>query len=120
MAALMSCSPDCIKLLQPDGRLAYMSHNGRCAMEVDDVNALLDQPWSSFWPKEHAETINASVDAARAGKIAHFVADCPTAKGRMCRWDVTVMGVVGADKSVVEIMAVSRETDDPCRPLTIT
>ena len=120
IAAMMACSPDCIKLLAPDGRVVYMSHNGRCAMEIDDLSDVVGRAWSQLWPDEHSHLIDGSVAAARDGKIAHFVAECPTAKGRPARWDVTVMGIFNDRNTLVEIMAISRETDDPCRPLVVT
>ncbi|MEX0308855.1 MAG: PAS domain-containing protein [Tateyamaria sp.] len=120
MAAMMACSPDCFKLLTPDGKIAYMSHNGRCVMEIDNLDDVLHQPWSALWPSEHKPLIEGAVTAAQDGKIAHFVAECPTAKGSPGRWDVTVMGIFSVTNALIEIMAISRETDDPCRGLVVT
>ncbi|MEL6451904.1 MAG: PAS domain-containing protein [Pseudomonadota bacterium] len=117
-ASMMACTLDCIKLLNPDGRIGYMSHNGRCAMDICDLNQVLGATWWTLWPEERREMVKASVDYARAGRTANFVADCPTATGRPARWDVTVQGVTDSDGTVVEIMAVSRHTHDPERALT--
>ncbi|MBY5934355.1 PAS domain-containing protein [Tateyamaria omphalii] len=119
-AAMMSCTRDCVKLLSPEGLITYMSHNGRCAMEIDDLGAIVGRRWSEVWPSESTPLIEGAVTAACDGKMAHFIAECPTARQRLARWDVTVIGIAGQDGRLDEIMAVSRETLDPCRPLTIT
>ncbi|WP_147103474.1 PAS domain-containing protein [Tateyamaria sp. syn59] len=119
-AAMMACTRDCVKLLSSDGRITYMSHNGRCAMDIDDLAQVLGKYWAELWPPQSTDLINGAVAAAQAGKMAHFVADCPTGRKRMARWDVTVIGIPNAQGGLSEIMAVSRETIEPCRPLTIT
>lgn len=117
-AVLMSCSLDCIKLMTPDGIISYMSHNGMCAMEVEDLDAVTGQPWWAFWPDAQQDTIRAAVSSARAGKIVNFIADCPTARGTAARWDVTVQGVFEEDGALREIIAVSRRTSEPLRDLS--
>ena len=117
-SALMSCSPDCIKLLCPEGRITYMSHNGRCAMEICDLTQVLGANWWLLWPEHHHGLIQSAITEARAGRTANFIADCPTAGGREARWDVTVQGIFDDSGALYEIMAVSRETHEDPRPLT--
>ncbi len=40
---------DCIKVLDLDGRLQFMSDGGKRVMEVDDFSALKGCPWIEFW-----------------------------------------------------------------------
>ncbi|MFD1341934.1 PAS domain-containing protein [Litorisediminicola beolgyonensis] len=115
----MEQSRDCIKLLQSDGTIEYMSHNGLCAMEIDDLSVVLGKVWWTLWPEEVRETLKQAVSAACTGRMANFVADCPTAKGHPRRWDVTVTGLVGARGAVEEILAVSTQTEDRARPLRV-
>jgi len=117
-AALMSCSPDCIKLLTPDGRIGYMSHNGRCAMDIDDLALVHNKYWWSLWPEDRQDMIRDAVTTAATGKTVNFIADCPTGHGRPARWDVTVQGIFGGDGQLIEIMAVSRATADMQRQMT--
>ena len=117
-AVLMSCSLDCIKLLNPEGQISYISHNGLCAMEVDDLDSVAGQPWWMFWPEPQQDTIRTAVESARDGKIVNFIADCPTARGTPARWDVTVQGVFEEDGALREIIAVSRRTNEPLRDLS--
>ncbi|WP_299150595.1 PAS domain-containing protein [uncultured Tateyamaria sp.] len=118
-AAMMACTADCVKLLRPDGTVAYMSQNGMCAMEIDDFSQVYGQRWSALWPSDASALIEQSMVQARNGKTAHFIADCPTAKGTSARWDVTVQAIFGDDGSLSEFIAVSRRTSDPTRPLTV-
>ena len=47
---------DCIKILDLDGRLQFMSEGGKRVMEVDDFSALKGCPWPDFWAGPgHAE-----------------------------------------------------------------
>lgn len=119
-AMLMSCSQDCVKLLNLDGTIRYMSRNGRCAMEIDDLTALLGRKWSSLWPDETREMLDRAVAEAGAGHLARFVAECPTAKGRVACWDVTVAGVPDASGDIQELISVSVLTERPVSPLVIS
>lgn len=118
-AALMACSPDCIKLLSPDGCITYLSHNGLCALEIDDLSTVLGQAWRVLWPAEARHLIDGALSGAQAGQTARFIEDCPTAKGKYARWDVTVQGVFDPDGTLTEIVAVSRHTRDPKQALRV-
>jgi PAS fold len=117
-AALMTCTDDCIKLMSPQGVISYMSLNGQCAMEINELDSVLGTAWWSFWPKENQPVVRSALDAACRGKTANFVAECPTAAGNMKRWDVTVQGVFDGNGAVREVIAVSRKTSAPVRDLT--
>ncbi|SIS71326.1 hypothetical protein SAMN05421759_102562 [Roseivivax lentus] len=119
-AMLMSCSRDCVKLMTPNGSLRYMSRNGRCVMEIDDLNAILGKKWWSLWPDSARGMLTRAVEEASEGHCVNFVAECPTAKGRPACWDVTVIGVPDRTGVITEIMSVSALTEAPARGLTIT
>ncbi|MFO5730319.1 hypothetical protein ACLBSV_31065, partial [Klebsiella pneumoniae] len=40
---------DCIKVLDLDARLTFMSEGGKQIMEVSDFNAIRGCPWPDFW-----------------------------------------------------------------------
>lgn len=48
LAALLSGSGDCIKILSLDGSLQFMSEGGKRVMEVDDFDELKGCPWPDF------------------------------------------------------------------------
>lgn len=119
-AMLMSCSQDCVKLLNLDGTIRYMSRNGRCVMEIDDLTAILGQKWSALWPEEAHEMLDRAVAEAADGRVARFVAECPTARGSLACWDVTVAGVPDASGDIHELISVSVLTENPVSPLVIS
>lgn len=90
LRAVLDQSPDCIKILSPDGTLDYMNRNGQCAMEVDDFRTVAGQRWPSLWPKESRAAIEEALAKAALGEPVHLQAECPTAKGTPRWWDVSV------------------------------
>ena len=107
--ALLDSSPDCIKIVEPDGTLSYMNPNGQCAMEIDDFTLVAGAPWSTLWPEETQADIKASVQAALAGETTRLEAFCPTAKGKARWWDISVSPVRGPDGKVLRVLSVSRD-----------
>jgi signal transduction histidine kinase len=105
-------SPDCIKIMACTGELQAMNVNGQCAMEIDDMAAVLGLPWHRLWPDAAHEQVQAAIDAACAGMQAHFNAYCPTAKGTPRWWDVVVTPIHDGDGAVRSLLAVSRDVTD--------
>jgi two-component sensor histidine kinase len=100
---------DCIKILDLDGRLQFMSEGGKRVMEVDDFSALKGCPWPDFWAGAgHAEAANA-VEAARQGNVARFMGAADTAKGNSRYWDVQVSPIFGDDGKPSHILSISRD-----------
>jgi hypothetical protein len=74
-------SPDCVKLLDAQGRIIAMNRNGLCAMEIDDFRAIRGANWSTLWTSDNQHAIEAAVIAARAGRNYSLNLACPTSKG---------------------------------------
>ena len=111
-ALLFERSPDCVKLLDLDGRVVAMNRNGQCAMEIDEFSSVSGRPWQSLWPAESQPRILAAVDAALNGAPARLEAFCPTVKGAARWWDVTVTPVPGEEGRPHSILVVSRDVTD--------
>ena len=110
--SLLAASPDCVKLLDLQGRLRFMNFGGTCAMEIDDDCAVIGRDWWDLWPVAERTRLQDAVAAARQGRVSEFVAFCPTAKGTARWWGVTVSPVLGSDGEVAQILAVSRDISD--------
>ena len=108
-------SPDCLKILDLDGRLLEMNEGGCRLMEIDDAAALRGAALSDLWPAANRETIREAVAAARAGQVGRFQGFCPTAKGTPKYWDVSVAGVPGADGRPYRLIGVSRDVTEERR-----
>ena len=110
--SLLSSTPDCVKLLDLSGRLVFMSYGGLCAMEIEDLHAVIGQNWWDLWPDQERVRLKEAVATARDGKATAFAAFCPTAKGNPRWWAVTVSAVLGLDGHVSQILAVSRDVTE--------
>jgi two-component sensor histidine kinase/GAF domain-containing protein len=69
---LLESSPDCIKVLDLEGRLLSMNIPGMCLMEVDDFGTVEGQAWTSFWCGEEQDKAQAALTLARTGERGRF------------------------------------------------
>jgi len=105
-AQLFENSPDCMKLLDAEGRLVAMNRTGRLAMEIEDFEAFEGASWLSMFPDESRAAVGAAVAQAQRGGTGQASAFCPTAKGSPKWWDIVVSPLGSADGKLV---AVSRD-----------
>ncbi len=109
MRAVLAECGDCIKILDLEGRLEFMSEGAQRAMEVDDFSKIKGSPWSDFWSdagKAHADNAIAS---ARSGTTAQFRGAADTAKGSPRYWDVRVSPIAGPDGRPRRLLSISRD-----------
>ena len=106
---LFEHGPDCMKLLDGDGRILAMNRNGRAAMEIGDVSQVENRPWRELWPQEARATVDAAVAQARHEGSAHFSAACPTLAGTPKWWDVRISALPAADGAPPQLIAVSQD-----------
>lgn len=107
--ALVDASPDCIKIVSLDGRLLFMSENGRCVLEIDDFQAFAGSPWANLWPEAERPKILNALASAGAGVSVTFYGRAPTAKGAVKDWEVRVSPIRTDAGGVCAVLAVSRE-----------
>jgi PAS domain S-box-containing protein len=103
---LFEASPDCVKLLDAEGRIVAMNDNGRRVMEISNFSPLVGTVWLAQWPQASHADIAAAIDAARSTGNGSFRGACPTAAGTLKWWDVTV-SAVGAQSH--GLLVVSRD-----------
>src|SRR6476620_7444007 len=107
-AVLAGCG-DCIKILDLDGRLQFMSEGGKRVMEVDDFSKLKGRAWPDVWAGAGNVEATRAVEQARGGLGARFQGVANTAKGNPRHWDVQVSPIFGADGKPTYILAISRD-----------
>ena len=112
MRGVLAASSDCIKVLDLDAKLAFMSEGGKRVMEVSDFNAVAGCPWPSFWEGEGNRAANAAIAAARAGVASGFQGYADTMTGNRRYWDVQVSPILGADGKPERILSISRDITD--------
>jgi len=109
LRSVLASSGDCIKVLDLDAKLLFMSEGGRRVMEVGDFNAIRGCPWLDFWQGEKNEQARAAVEAAKAGDVGHFQGAANTMAGTPRYWDVQVTPILGADGRPERLLSVSRD-----------
>lgn len=109
LLSVLNASQDCVKLIEPDGALSFMNENGMCAMEVDTFDAIAGLPWPELWPAAMRPRLYDALARARRGERVGFEAECPTAKGTVKWWHVSVLPIRSADGHIHKILAASRD-----------
>ncbi len=104
---LLENNPDCVKLLNKEGRITFMNNNGMCLMEVDDFKNIENIFWWQMWADKHQDIVINSVKKAVEGEKIQFQAFQETAKGTPKWWDVIVSSVEIAGEQ--QILSVSRD-----------
>jgi PAS domain S-box-containing protein len=106
---IIESSKDCIKVLDLDGNLLFMSSGCQHLLEIDDIQPYLNSPWIDFWPPEDRPKISEAIAAAKAGGVGQFQAFAPSAKGAPRWWDVITTPICNADGEPDQLVAVSRD-----------
>ena len=109
LRSVLEASTDCLKVIDRDGTLAMISHNGLCAMEIEDAATVIGRAWVALWPAESGDLVREAVQAALAGHSGRFEAYCPTAKGTPKWWDVVVAPIGEIGRQPRRILSISRE-----------
>ena len=109
MRSVLASSSDCIKVLDLDANLIFMSEGCQRVMEVSDFNAIRGCPWPDFWKGQGNRDAKAAVAAAQAGGVGHFRGLADTMAGTARWWDVRVTPIFGADGQPEKLLSVSRD-----------
>jgi PAS domain S-box-containing protein len=109
MASVLASSTDCIKVLDLEGRLTFMTDGGQRVMEVSDFGAIIGCPWPDFWAGIGNDKAVAAIDAARNGEARSFVGHATTMAGTPKWWHVAVSPIRDANGKPERILSVSRD-----------
>lgn len=112
LTALLDDSRDCIKLLDPDGRLLYINRTGLSVRQMAGAEDVSGRHWWDIWPSEAQEAVREAHANAVAGRIWDFRGFCPTARDTPKWWDVRVSPVTEASGTVIRILVVSKDVTD--------
>lgn len=110
--SILASSTDCIKVLDLDGRLTFMSEGGQKSMEVSEFNAIAGCPWPDFWRGAGNAEAVAAIEGARRGEARSFMGKAATFGGTVRWWHVAVSPIPGADGRPERILSVSRDVSD--------
>ena len=106
--SVIDSSPDCIKVLDLEGRLLSM-HNGRTLLGIEDIRPFLHRSWIEFWRGDDVAAASKAVAAGALGHSDRFVGFFRTMRGEARWWDVSVSPILNAAGKPVRLLAVSRD-----------
>lgn len=109
LQSVLGASSDCIKVLDLEGRLIFMSANGRQVMEVPEDQQIEGSFWPGFWNGEgNADAIKA-LETAKRGLPAGFQGFADTFAENARYWDVRLTPMLDGTGKAERILAVSRD-----------
>jgi PAS domain S-box-containing protein len=106
---VLSSSDDCIKVLDLDANLVFMSEGGMRVMEVDDFGKIDGCSWPAFWHGKAADEARTALDDARSGGTGRFEGPCPTLAGNPRWWDVVVTAILDEKGRPEKLLSISRD-----------
>ena len=109
LRSVLSGCGDCIKILDLDGRLLFMSEGGKRVMEVEDFSNWKNCLWTDLWTGTTNDDARLAVAKAKAGGVASFKGAADTAKGDPRHWDVQVSPIFGSDGLPRHLLSISRD-----------
>ncbi|WP_258047667.1 PAS domain-containing protein [Sphingomonas citri] len=109
LSGVLASSTDCIKVLDLDGKLTFMSEGGQQVMEISDFNEVAGCPWPDFWQEAGNAEARAAIAAARQGEARSFISKADTYRGTPKWWHVAVSPIAGPDGRPDRILSVSRD-----------
>ncbi|MBU0782830.1 MAG: PAS domain S-box protein [Gammaproteobacteria bacterium] len=107
--SMIESSPDCLKVLNLDAKLLYMTARGCKIMEVDNFCAIEGANWLAFWNEKDQPKVQEALDCAKAGQLGRFQAMTPTMKGTEKWWDVIISPIANNQGKPGRLLSVSRD-----------
>ena len=107
--SLLDASADCIKMINPDGTIAFMNEPGIRSMELESFRMVQGKPWPLLWPSESQPAVHNAIEVALTGQVFRFSGYCPTASGKPRWWDVEVSPVRNEQGDIDSLLAISRD-----------
>lgn len=109
LQSVLGASSDCIKVLDLEGHLIYMSDRGRQVMEIPQNTRIEGSFWPEFWTgTRNADAVKA-LELTKSGTPAVFQGFADTFAGTPKYWDVRVIPMLDSAGRPERILAVSRD-----------
>ena len=106
---IIESSADCVKVLELDGRIQYMSPSGQRTLQITDPGQFLNKNWVELWNEEDRGRAEEALAAARNGGVGCFQADSYTMLGNRKSWDVRITPALDRQGKIERLVAVSRD-----------
>lgn len=107
--AVLNSSPDCIKVLDLDGRVIFVNPAGRRLLETGDSEERARAYWPGLWEGEAREAAEKAYRSGLMGKGGQFVGFRRTPKGTPKWWDVVLRPIHGSGEQPDKLLVVLRD-----------
>ena len=107
--AMLETSPDCIKVLDLQGRILSMNTPGRSLLQLDPAAPVEGRYWADLLAPECRDAVDAAIAEATAGRAHIFEMYSPTAKGEPRWWESSIGPIFGVDGRVEWLVVISRD-----------
>jgi len=107
--SIIESSSDCIKVLDLQGTLQFMSRGGQQLLGIDNIESYLNVAYEDFWKGSDHEAAIGAIRKAQTGQFGRFQGYCPTADGTPKWWDVFISPITDTAGKVKSLLAVSRD-----------
>jgi PAS domain S-box-containing protein len=106
---ILSNSPDCIKVLDLDGKLRSINQCGCISLEVDDPEEACGLSYFEFWEGSDQNVARAAAEKARKEGAGQFTAQYTSASGRQTLWEEMISAIRGPDGKPTGLLVISRD-----------
>ena len=106
---IVESSSDCIKILDAEGRLLYISPRGQELLGIEDFGPYVNSSWIELWPGEGRLSARAAIEQAKASGFAVFQAYGPTPQGQAKWWETVITPIRDGQGRVARLLAISRD-----------
>ena len=106
---IVESSNDCIKILDLEGRLLYISERGQELLGIEDAGPYVNSSWIELWPGEGRLSARATIEQAKASGFAVFQAYGPTPQGQAKWWETVITPIRDGQGRVARLLAISRD-----------
>lgn len=107
--AAMVASRDCIKILDLDGRIEFISEAGRIALELDDASSVLGRTWFEFWSGRDRDRAFDAFMSAGQGRTVRVHLFLSTIRSTPKWWDIAISPITNVSGNVRRLLIVSRD-----------
>lgn len=106
--SMIEASPDCISLLDMDGRIRFFNASAVAALGLETSGSLIGRKWGHAFPPSSRGPAHRAISQAQSGHNGHFNTSQMTEAGRRW-WDVIVAPIFSGNEGQTGILAIARD-----------